>query len=128
MEQQKNEALEMAVAAGGSIKQVIVRDMYNDDKWAADKMVMFNLQLFNAATFESLGIPIPSTLLPPLRTPSTDTRSPTWTKSRVVSPVTSLFKPSASSTTPRTKATPANRREQARISSREDRCPGFCKG
>lgn len=53
--------LEMAVAAGGSIKQVILRDEYDHKTWKTDKMVMFNLQLLNASTFEFLGIPVPLT-------------------------------------------------------------------
>ncbi|TVY45483.1 Ubiquitin-60S ribosomal protein L40 [Lachnellula occidentalis] len=61
MEEETAKAIEMAVAAGGSIKQVIVQDRYYDSSWEASKMVMFNLQLFNAATFESLGIPVPPT-------------------------------------------------------------------
>lgn len=61
MKEETAKAMEMAVAAGGSIKQVIVKDGYYDGSWKADKMVMFNLQLFNAATFESLGIPVPPT-------------------------------------------------------------------
>jgi len=59
--QEEKAKLEMAIAAGGSIKQVILRDHYYDGTWEADKMVMFNLQLFNASTFETLGIPAPST-------------------------------------------------------------------
>jgi hypothetical protein len=58
MEEEKKKALEMALAPGGSIKQVIVHDRYLGKNWEASKMVMFNLQLFNAATFESLGIPV----------------------------------------------------------------------
>jgi len=61
MKHEKQKGLEMAVAAGGSIKQVIVRDRYFDENWEASKMVMFNLQLFNASTFKSLGIPVPPT-------------------------------------------------------------------
>lgn len=61
MEREKKESLEMAVAAGGSIQQVIVRDRHSDDHWEPTRMVMFNLQLLNASTFESLGISIPST-------------------------------------------------------------------
>ncbi|TVY18395.1 Ubiquitin [Lachnellula arida] len=53
--------MEMTVAAGGTIKQVIVQDRYYDSSWEAGKMVMFNLQLFNPTTFESLGIPVPPT-------------------------------------------------------------------
>jgi hypothetical protein len=61
MEMDKEEQLEMAIAAGGSIKQVILRDQYYDGTWKAKKMVMFNLQLFNASTFASLGIQVPPT-------------------------------------------------------------------
>ena len=61
MEAEKAKALEMALAPGGSIKQVIVRDHYYDQTWEASKMIMFNLQLFNAGIFESLSIPVPPT-------------------------------------------------------------------
>ncbi|TVY84931.1 Ubiquitin-60S ribosomal protein L40 [Lachnellula suecica] len=52
MEREKREALEMAV---------IVNDRYSDYIWEADKTIMFNLQLFNASTFEALNIPVPPT-------------------------------------------------------------------
>jgi hypothetical protein len=52
----------LAVAAGGHIEQVIVPDIYKLDQWDTENVVMFNMQLFDATTFESvLGIKAPPT-------------------------------------------------------------------
>jgi hypothetical protein len=52
----------LAVAAGGHIEQVIVPDIYKTNKWDTENVVMFNMQLFDATTFEQvLGIKAPPT-------------------------------------------------------------------
>ena len=52
----------MAVAAGGHIEQVIVPDIYKPDQWDTENVIMFNMQLFDATTFEHvLGIKAPPT-------------------------------------------------------------------
>jgi hypothetical protein len=56
------EAAEMTIAAGGTICQTIVKDTIAVKNWDKGSTVTFNLQIINAAKFESLlGIPAPST-------------------------------------------------------------------
>lgn len=43
---------ELAVAAGGLIKQTIVRDRVLPHLWDKDNTILFDLQLVNAAIFE----------------------------------------------------------------------------
>lgn len=53
---------EMAVAAGGSISQVIVADQYPSRVWAPEASIMFNLQIINSTLFPKLlGIEAPPT-------------------------------------------------------------------
>lgn len=57
---------EMAVAPGGFITQTIVRDPIPADKWDAENIVMFNVQLVNATSFEKLlGLKAPNTPITP---------------------------------------------------------------
>ncbi|KAE9369833.1 hypothetical protein N431DRAFT_560557 [Stipitochalara longipes BDJ] len=57
---------EMAVAPGGFINQTIVRDPVPAEDWDVKNVVMFNLQLLNAAAFEHLiGIKAPPTPISP---------------------------------------------------------------
>jgi hypothetical protein len=52
----------LTVAAGGRIEQVIVPDIYKPDQWNTENVIMFNMQLFDATTFEHvLGIKAPPT-------------------------------------------------------------------
>lgn len=53
---------EMVIAAGGSIKQNIVRDEYDSNDWRRPATVTFNLQLLNSSSFEYMtGISAPPT-------------------------------------------------------------------
>jgi len=45
---------EMAVAAGGLIKQSIHRDTYPPDSWDPSSTIVFNVQILNAEIFESV--------------------------------------------------------------------------
>jgi hypothetical protein len=52
----------LAVAASGHIEQIIVPDIYKPEQWDTENVVMFNMQLFDATTFENvLGIKAPPT-------------------------------------------------------------------
>ena len=53
---------EMAIAAGGKIKQTVVPDPYSKDLWDKHATVTFNVQILNALSFYSVtGIPAPQT-------------------------------------------------------------------
>lgn len=53
---------EMAIAAGGKIKQTVVPDPYSKDIWNRHATVTFNVQILNALCFYSVtGIPAPET-------------------------------------------------------------------
>lgn len=52
---------EMTIAPGGHIYQTIVADPLSAYDWDVEKMVMFNVQLIDVASCDSLGIVVPST-------------------------------------------------------------------
>jgi hypothetical protein len=61
--EEKDEATQMGIAAGGGIKQVIRRDFHPADIWDKDKVIIFNIQILNASAFYKI------TTLPPPSTP-----------------------------------------------------------
>ncbi|KIY01351.1 uncharacterized protein Z520_02903 [Fonsecaea multimorphosa CBS 102226] len=61
----KPETKEMGIAAGGSIKQVIVRDIWPAGTWHKTATIAFNVQILNASAFEEV------TGFPALKTPVT---------------------------------------------------------
>lgn len=52
---------ELAIAPGGFIQQTSIEDQLTSKGWDTDRSVMFNVQLFDAALFSNLGLPIPPT-------------------------------------------------------------------
>jgi hypothetical protein len=52
---------EMSIAPGGLIHQTIVPDKFSSDSWDPDNMAMFNVQLIDVTSCDTLGIPVPST-------------------------------------------------------------------
>ncbi|KAH7395551.1 hypothetical protein BKA64DRAFT_708946 [Cadophora sp. MPI-SDFR-AT-0126] len=59
-------AAEKAIAPGGFINQTIVKDPIPAGDWNQDNIIMFNVQLLNASTFEAiLGIKAPETPVTP---------------------------------------------------------------
>ena len=56
----------MAIASGGFIRQSIVKDTLSAADWNQDNIIMFNVQLLNASTFEViLGMKAPETPVTP---------------------------------------------------------------
>lgn len=56
----------MAIASGGFIKQIILKDPVPAADWNQDNIIMFNVQLLNASTFEAiLGMKAPKTPVTP---------------------------------------------------------------
>ncbi|MCJ1310663.1 hypothetical protein MMC25_004329 [Agyrium rufum] len=54
--------VEMGIAAGGSIKQSIVRDPHAAETWDRERQLTFNLQILNAERFAAVtGLPAPAT-------------------------------------------------------------------
>lgn len=45
---------QMAIAAGGSIRQTIRRDPYRSYDWHKDAVIVFNVQILNSDVFESI--------------------------------------------------------------------------
>lgn len=45
---------EMALAAGGLIKQTVIRDTYDPSIWDVDNSTIFNVQILNSAIFEQI--------------------------------------------------------------------------
>lgn len=54
-------AEELTLAAGGTINQKIVEDIFEPESWDVAGSVMFNISLINASWFPSLGFPKPLT-------------------------------------------------------------------
>ena len=54
-DQSEKSSREMGLAAGGLIRQVIMRDVLPANHWDASRTLVFNVQILNASHFQQPG-------------------------------------------------------------------------